>query len=345
MKICDFFTTANGKTAKLYSLENQQGFKVNITDMGGAMVNIFTPDSNNRIQDVLLGFKDVTQYETNPPFFGALIGRVANRIAFGHFYLDGVEYKLQLNDGNNRPNALHGVDCYGRRLWQAEPIDNQTLKLSLNSPHGDGGFPGEVKITVIYHVTENNEIEINYSAVSDRPTIINLTQHAYFNLHGQEPSTCVEHEVISTAAYRTENDKNLIPTGKISEIANTPYDLSNWRSFESIIEEIPGAMDDNFIIASQAGKFQTDVFKVRSLRSGITMSVDSDQPGIQFYMGGGLNNTIIGKNGYCYPRYSGFCLEAQNWPDGINHLDFPSPRLNPGEVYRQHTVYRFALIS
>ena len=228
-------------------------------------------------------------------------------------------------------------------MWQAQVVDDTTLKLLLTSPDGDAGFPGKLEIEVTYHIGEDNSISIDYKAVCDAPTVVALTNHAYFNLNGEASLDCLDHEVRSIAYAHTEVNDLLIPTGNNPSVKGTPYDLTNGRTFESIYNDpaLELAFDDNFVIADKAGIFRKDVFNVVSRRTGITLAVDTDQPGVQFYMGYWLDGTTVGKSGSCYPRFSAFCLEAQLWPDAVNHKDFPSAELTPGEVYSQKTVYRF----
>lgn len=342
MLVQDFFTTTDGRTAKLYSLVNGSGFRADVTDMGGSLVSIFTPDKDGRLRDVLLGYQDPAEYESNPNFFGALVGRVANRIGNGKLVLDGKLYQLELNDGANRPNTLHGGQSYGRRMWNAQVIDDATLKLTIESPDMDANFPGNLSVEVIYHVTPDNAIEIDYRAVTDKTTAVNLTNHAYFNLNGEDSGICSDHVVRSTAYAGTRVDSNLTPTGEVFKLTGI-RDLSGGRKFEEIFEspELPYGFDDNFVIAEKSGTFRKEVFFVRSDASGITLAVDTDQCGVQFYMGYWLDGSTIGKSNAAYNHYAGFCLEAQAWPDAVNHSSFPSIILRPDEVYTQKTVYRF----
>lgn len=344
MEVKDFFTASCGRVAKLYSLVNGTGFQVDITDFGGVLVNLFTPDKNGVLTDVLLGFENPGDFEKNPSYFGALVGRLANRLAGGRFELDGKVYQLECND-SNRPNALHGVECYGRRFWDAEIINDSTLKLSLVSPDGDAGFPGTLKVEVTYTVTALNELVIDYAATTDAATVVNLTNHAYFNLNGEPSHECKDHVIRSTAYAHTEVDDNLIPTGNVLPVDGTPFDLRNGRSFDDIYADaaLPIAFDDNFVVADRCGELKKNVFQVVSKRTGITMDVDTDQAGVQLYMGYWLDGKCIGKTGKGYERFAAFCLETQNWPDAPNHANFPSARLNPGETYTQKTVYRFGV--
>lgn len=343
----NFFTTTKGRQAHLFTLENNKGFQVQITDMGGSIVAIKTPDKNGNLVDVALGYKDPAQYEPNGPFLGALIGRVANRITNGKFVLDGKTYNLEINDGNGRPNTLHGGQSYGRRLWNATQVDRQTLKLTLESPDGDAGFPGKLNVQVVYRVTDNNEIEIDYTANTDKTTVVNLTNHTYFNLNGENANECKDHKVWSIATGHTQVDKNLSATGVTLPVENSPFDLSKGRTFEEIYgdPQLPIAFDDNFVIAGKAGTFRKKVFTIVSYRTGITLEVDTDQPGVQFYMGYWLDGSNVGKSGTAYNRYGAFCLETQLWPDSPNHANFPSPRLEPNQTYKHKTVYRFGILK
>ena len=344
MKINDFFTAAGGETAKLYTLTNGTGFEVDVSDWGGTLVSLRTPDRDGKSVDVLLGFQNPEDYGHKGPYFGALIGRFANRIPNGRFMLNGKEYNLELND-NGRPNSLHGGKSYAYRLWNAEVVDDATLKLTLFSPDGDAGYPGNLNVEVTYHVTAANELCIDYKAVTDAPTMVNLTNHAYFNLNGEESLECKDHVVWSICEGHTEVNDVLAPTGRTLPSAGTIFDLRNGQKFEDIYAspEAPIAFDDNFVVAAEAGTFRKNVFTVLSNRTGIRLEVDTDQPGVQFYMGYWLDGSCLGKCGKYYPRFGAFCLESQLWPDSTNQKGFPNPVLNPGETYTHKTVYRFGV--
>ena len=342
MKIQDFFQLPDGRTARLYSLRNSSGFGADITDFGGAIVRLLTPDRNGKLVDVVLGFAEPADYIENGPFFGALIGRVANRISNGRFTLGGKTYQLELNDSNGK-NTLHGGRCYGRRLWEAEVVDDYTLKLTLNSPDGDAGFPGNVKVEVVYHITEDNALSIAYSGTSDAPTVLSLTNHSYFNLNGEGAGECGDHSIMLQAGRRTEVDEFLAPTGRNPEVAGTFYDLRAGKSFAKIHEENPNCFDDNFVLSDEAESFKENVAVAWSDRTGIELACSTTAPGVQFYMGFFLDGTLRGKTESSYPQFSAFCLETQLWPDAVNHPEFPSARLNPGGEYKQYTVYKFGV--
>ena len=342
MKIQDFFQLPDGRTARLYSLRNSSGFGADITDFGGAIVRLLTPDRNGKLVDVVLGFAEPADYIENGPFFGALIGRVANRISNGRFTLGGKTYQLVLNDSNGK-NTLHGGRCYGRRLWEAEVVDDYTLKLTLSSPDGDAGFPGNVKVEVVYHITEDNALSIAYSGTSDAPTVLSLTNHSYFNLNGEGAGECGDHSIMIQAGRRTEVDEFLAPTGRNPEVAGTYYDLRAGKSFAKIHEENPNCFDDNFVLSDEAESFKENAAVAWSDRTGIELACSTTAPGVQFYMGFFLDGTLRGKTESSYPQFSAFCLETQLWPDAVNHPEFPSARLNPGGEYKQYTVYKFGV--
>ena len=342
MKIQGFFQLPDGRTARLYSLRNSSGFGADITDFGGAIVRLLTPDRNGKLVDVVLGFAEPADYIENGPFFGALIGRVANRISNGRFTLGGKTYQLELNDSNGK-NTLHGGRCYGRRLWEAEVVDDYTLKLTLNSPDGDAGFPGNVKVEVVYHITEDNALSIAYSGTSDAPTVLSLTNHSYFNLNGEGAGECGDHSIMIQAGRRTEVDEFLAPTGRNPEVAGTFYDLRAGKSFAKIHEENPNCFDDNFVLSDEAESFKENAAVAWSDRTGIELACSTTAPGVQFYMGFFLDGTLRGKTESSYPQFSAFCLETQLWPDAVNHPEFPSARLNPGGEYKQYTVYKFGV--
>ena len=325
--------------ASLYSIRNRSGFGADITDLGGAVVSLLVPDRGGRLIDVALGWRDPAEYLNNPGCLGELVGRVANRIGGAKFTLDGVEYRLRPNENGN---LLHGGMVWFRRFWRAELVDAATLRLHLTSPDGEYGFPGRVEVTVTYRVTDDNCFEIDYLAEPDRPTLINLTNHTYFNLNGEATADTADHQVISRARRITAVDSDLIPTGEVRSTAGTPYDLSCWRSFSELRNALPRGYDCNVVVGDEDETFKPDVITVRSPRTGIVLSVSTTAPGVQFYMGGMMIDPPQGKAG-AYGPYAGFCLETQHWPDAPHHAGFPSIRFTPEHPYRQRSVYRFGI--
>ena len=335
----DFFTLPSGKTAKLYTLENASGAFVRVTDYGGIVTSITVPDRNGKLTDVALGWKDPANYLDDPGYIGALVGRVANRIAGGRFVLDGTVYQMKLNDGG-RPNMLHGGFGYTHRLWRVAEYDGRRLVLKLSSPDGDAGFPGNLEVEVAYSLSDGGEFGIEYRAVGDAATPVNLTNHAYFNLNG-EGSNDVSGMTLRIAADEfTPVDANLIPTG-IAPVGQGIPDLRTPVSLEEILRQLPGGLDHNYILGRDFN-WKADCVTAHSEHTGITMNVSTDRTGVQVYMGGGIADYPEGKSGF-YRRFAGFCLETQEWPDSPNHHDFPSIILPAGREYRARTVYRFGI--
>ena len=337
MKPVDFFVLPSGETAKLYTLENSSGAFVRITDYGGIITSITVPDRNGKKVDVALGWKEPADYLEDPGYIGALVGRVANRIAGGRFELGGTVYQMMLNDGG-RPNMLHGGFGYTHRLWRAAEYDGRRLVLKLTSPNGDAGFPGKLEVEVVYTWNETCELGIEYRAVGDADTPVNLTNHAYFNLNG-EGSNDVSGMTLRIAADEFNPvDANLIPTG-IAPVGQGIPDLRRPVSFEEILRVLPNGLDHNYILGRDFD-WKADCVTARSEHTGITMNVSTDRTGVQVYMGGGIDGYPEGKSGF-YRRFAGFCLETQEWPDAPNHPEFPSILLPAGREYHTRTVYRF----
>ena len=336
----DFFQLPDGGSATLYTLSGKDGFEVDVTDFGGALVAVRTPDRNGKCVDVLLGFGNPADYRENDPYFGALVGRYANRIGNARFTLDGKEYQLILNDEPHNA-CLHGGDCYGRRPWQVKEAGRDFLTLTLESPDGDSGFPGKVCVEVTYRIVGGDALEIDYRGVSDAVTVLSMTNHAYFNLNGEGALEYGDHFIRIAADRHTEVSESLIPTGANPAVEGTDFDLRREKSFAEILQSKPNGFDDNFVLADRDGEMKPNVARARSARTGITLEVSTTAPGVQFYMGYFLSGSAKGKCGSGYPQFSGFCLETQLWPDAVNHPEFPSARLEPGKVYSQRTIYRF----
>jgi aldose 1-epimerase len=341
-----YSATIDGKAVKLYTLKNKQGASVSITNYGGRVVSLMVPDKNNKLTDVVLGYDSVGAYrKKGEPFFGALIGRYGNRIGKGKFTLDGKEYQLQLNDG---VNTLHGgTDGFFGKVWDARQVDSTKLELSYVSKDGEAGYPGKLDVKVIYTLTDDNALQIDYEATTDKTTIVNLTNHAYFNLNGEGDSTILDHELMIDANAYTPVDSTLIPTGKLQPVAGTAFDFNKAKLIGKQIGDNDEQLkfgkgyDHNFALTHHDGK--TPVAVVKSTKTGITLSVITTEPGLQFYSGNFLTGADKdGKDGKSYPHRSAFCLETQHFPDAPNHPNFASTVLKPGETYKTSTTYKFS---
>lgn len=339
-------TTIDGKAVKLYTLKNKQGASVSISNFGGRVVSLLVPDKNNKLTDVVLGYDSIGAYrKKGEPFFGALIGRYGNRIAKGKFTLEGKEYQLQLNDG---VNTLHGgTDGFFGKVWDAKQLDSTKLELTYVSKDGEAGYPGKLDVKVIYTLTEDNSLQIDYEATTDKTTIVNLTNHAYFNLNGEGDSTILDHELMIDANAYTPVDSTLIPTGKLQPVAGTAFDFNKAKLVGQQIGDNDEQLkfgkgyDHNFALTHHDGK--TPVAVVKSTKTGIVLSVITTEPGLQFYSGNFLTGADKdGKGGKSYPHRSAFCLETQHFPDAPNHPNFASTVLKPGETYKTSTTYKFS---
>ncbi|WP_316795543.1 aldose epimerase family protein [Pedobacter agri] len=341
-----YTTTIDGKSVKLYTLENEKGATVTITNYGGRVVSLLVPDKDDKLTDVVLGYDSIGSYrKKGEPFFGALIGRYGNRIGKGKFTLDGKAYQLQLNDG---VNTLHGgTDGFFSKVWEAKQIDGQKLELSYVSNDGEAGYPGKLDVKVTYTLTDDNALQIDYSATTDKTTIVNLTNHAYFNLNGEGNKTILDHELTIAADSITPVDSTLIPTGKLQAVAGTSFDFNKTKAIGKEIDaqeeqlKFGKGYDHNFALKIHDGK--TAVATVKSSSTGIIMEVFTTEPGLQFYSGNFLTGTDKdGKGGKSYPHRSAFCLETQHFPDAPNHANFASTVLKPGETYKTSTTYKFS---
>ena len=346
-----FGQTKAGEPVLLYTLTNANGLTADITNYGGIMTRLLVPDRDGKLGDILLGYNTVDEYIAKTPYFGALIGRVGNRIAHGKFTLDGQTYTLALNDKpGDIPCNLHGGNAgFDKVLWQAEPVlkDNTPgVKLHRVSPDGEEGFPGNLDVTVCYWLTNANELMIEYRATTDKATPINLTQHNYYNLRGE--GDILGHVLTINASKTTPVDAGLIPTGELAAVAGTPFDFltptpmgKNINADNQQIKYGPG-FDHNWVLDRKTAKDLELAATVHEPTTGRVMEVWTQEPDIQFYAGNFLDGTLVGKNGKPYQYRSGFCLETQHGPDSINQPKFPSTVLRPGEVYETMTVYRFS---
>jgi aldose 1-epimerase len=335
----------DGKEVDLYTLTNAHGMTVKVTNYGGIVTELLVPDKNGKAENVVLGFDNLKDYLAGHPFFGALAGRVANRIAGAKFTLDGKEYKLAANNG---PNTLHGGKAgFDKKLWKAEPVKAAGavgVKLHYVSPDGEEGFPGNLDTTVTYWLTNDNELKIDYTATTDKTTPVNLTHHGYFNLATPASGPMLGHELMIAADQYTPTDDALIPTGEIKSVKGTPLDFTKPTAIGDRIDQLkgnPGGYDHNYVLRG-GGKGLALAARVHEPRSGRVMEVFTTEPAIQFYSGNFLSGKEKGHGGVVYRKHQGLCLEAQHFPDSVHHANFPSVILRPGETYRQTTVYKFA---
>lgn len=335
-----FFDLDDGRTAELFKLRLDDGFGADITSFGGAIVSIFAPDKNGKLRDVVLGWRDPRRYINNPGHLGALVGRVANRIGGGKFTLDGMVYQMCLNDRN--ASTLHGGFCYSKRLWNVERFNGTELVLSLFSPDGDAGFPGNLTVKATYRITPDHALELEFYAETDRSTIADFTNHAYFNLNGENSGPCNDHIMKINADFVTAVDEKLIPTGALTDVTGTRFDVRNGKRFSDIFAEHKGGFDDNFVLGREHNVWHEEAAVVTAEGSGIRLAMSTDRPGVQVYMAGGMK----GEGKTCdYVSNCGFCLESQNWPDAANHPEFPSVRLDPGKPFKGLTRYQFSTVK
>jgi aldose 1-epimerase len=336
-----FGKTEDGKSVESYTLTNANGLKAEIITYGGIVTSLQIPDRNGKLADIVLGCDSVDDYATKSPYFGALIGRFGNRIAKGKFTLNGVEYTLATNDG---PNHLHGgKKGFDKVVWTAKAMETDegpALKLTYKSRDGEEGYPGNLSCTVVYTLTDNNELKVSYEAETDKPTVVNLTHHSYFNLAGYNSGDVLGHELQILADHFTPVDKTLIPTGEIKAVKGTPWDFTKPMTIGSRIKDVEGGYDHNYVLNNSSGKLALAA-SVYEPNSGRVLEIYTTEPGLQFYSGNFLDGTLKGK-GAVYNKYAGFCLEAQHFPDSPNEPNFPSVVLKPGQKYTQLTVHKFS---
>ena len=334
------FGSLNGEEVYLFSLSNNSGFTVEITNYGGIVTSIFTPDRTGVMDDVVLGYDSLNDYLIETPYFGAIVGRYANRIANASFNLGGTAYQLAANNG---PNHLHGgIAGFDKVIWTPETItDDSTasLKLTYISPDGEEGYPGNLETSVVYTVTRDNKLQIEYTAITDKPTPVNLSHHSYFNLGGTNGKNILDHVLFIDADRFTPVNETQIPTGELANVVDTPMDFRIPEIIGTRIHKVPGGYDHNYVLNNK-GKF-AKVAEVYCDESGRFMEVFTNEPGMQFYSGNFLNGSIVGEKGLVYQKHHGLCLETQHYPDSPNQPNFPNTILKPGETYKQFTVYRF----
>ncbi len=338
----------DGTPVDLYTLTNNNGCEAKITNFGGIVVSLVVPDLEGNLSDVVLGFDSLDPYLVNTPHFGALIGRYGNRIGNGRFVLDDVEYQLATNNGENH---LHGgLQGYDKVLWKAEVVkdgEGEALRLRYVSKGGEEGYPGELSVEVSYRLTNDDGLQIDYKATTNEKTVVNLTHHSYFNLKDAGASSVLEHEMQIVADRFTPVDSGLIPTGELRSVEGTAMDFRQSLPIGARIEndeeqlKFGGGYDHNWVLNNQDGTLALAA-RVYEPVTGRILEVLTTEPGLQFYSGNFLDGTEDGKGGVRYEHRSGFCLEAQHYPDSPNKPEFPSTVLEPGEVYTQTTIYRFS---
>lgn len=343
----NFETEHDGKPVELYTLRNSNGLVAQITNYGGKVVNLWTPDKNGDFDDIVLGFETINEYfNTSEIYFGSLIGRYGNRIGGGTFSIGDSTYTLAQN---NNGNALHGgITGFNNVVWNANQMDDQTLELNYLSADMEEGYPGNLNTKVVYTLTDDNELKIEYTATTDRATPVNLTHHSFFNLKGAGNGDVNDHIVQINADAYTPVDEGLIPTGEIAPVEGTPMDFREPTAIGERVDDdfeqlkFGNGYDHNWVL-NQAGSGLTFAAKVTEPESGRTMEVYTNEPGIQFYGGNFLDGTVTGKGGKVYPFRSALCLETQHFPDSPNKPDFPSTILEPGDEYHSVCVYKFGI--
>lgn len=335
----------DGKETHLYTLTNKGGMQMAITNLGGRIVSILVKDKTGATQDVVLGYDEIKTYQKRgEPYFGALIGRYGNRIGKGKFTLNGQEYTLELNDGKN---SLHGgAHGFWSKVWDAKQINKQTLELTYKSVDGEGGYPGNLNVKVVYTLQDDNSIKIHYNATTDKPTVVNLTNHAYFNLNGAGNADILNNLLQIKADNTTPVDATLIPTGKLAPVKGTPFDFTSLKAIGKDIgatdEQLKNGSGYDHNYALNKHTLKDVVATVKSPTTGIKMDVYTEEPGLQFYSGNFIGSSKDGKGGVAYGKHHALCLETQHFPDAPNKPEFQSTTLNPGKTYSTTTIYKFS---
>ena len=348
-----FGSLANGQSTELFTLRNAHGIEVQFTNYGGIITSLKTPDRNGRFSDIVLGYDNLAGYVASSPYFGAIVGRYANRIARGHFALDGATYTLAVNNG---PNSLHGgLRGFDKVVWKARPFQNQEgqgVTLDYTSANGEEGYPGTLHTTVTYTLTPDDRLIVDYAATTDKATPINLSQHSYWNLVGNAPRDILGHVLTLNADATTPVDSTLIPTGEVAPVQGTPFDFRTPHAIGERVDQRQNTQirygngyDHNWVLNRDGAAAGALVLAARVVEptSGRTMEISTTEPGIQFYSGNFLDGSNIGKGGVVYHFRYGLALETQHYPDSPNHPNFPSTILQPGQQYRSRTVFKFGV--
>ena len=342
-----FGQTKEGNLVTLFTLRNNNGAEAGICNYGGLVIFLKVPDRNGHFDDVVLGYDNLADYIKDTPYFGAMIGRYGNRIAKGKFTLDGKEYTLAVNNG---PNALHGgLKGFDKVVWEPRvmaTLDGPSLQLRYTSKDGEEGYPGTLTVKATYTLAEDNELKLEFTATTDKDTVLNLTQHSYFNLAGK--GDILNHQVMMPADKFTPVDSTLIPTGELKPVEGTPFDFRTPTAIGARIGQddeqlkFGGGYDHNWVITKPMGRLGL-MGRVYEPTTGRVLEVFSTEPGLQFYTGNFLDGKLTGKGGWVYQFRNGFCMEAQHYPDSPNQPNFPSVVLKPGEVYRNTIIFKFSV--
>jgi aldose 1-epimerase len=343
-----FGNTQDGKAVDLYTLTNDRGASVKFIAYGGIITAINVPDRWGKLDNVVLGFKELADYESMNPYFGALVGRYGNRIGGAKFTLDGTQYQLAANNG---PNSLHGgTKGFDKVVWAVEPLSSVSgaaARLNYTSKDGEEGYPGTLTVQVVYSLTNDNELRIDYEATTDKPTVVNLTSHSYFNLAGDGTGGIDDHILTINADRYTPVDATLIPTGQLASVTGTPFDFRQGAPIGARIRSNDPQMaygrgyDHNFVL-NRSGSGLSLAARVYEPRSGRIMEISTTEPGVQFYSGNFLDSTLVGAAGQQYRQTDGFCLETQHFPDSPNKPSFPTTVLKPGETLKSTTIHKFS---
>jgi len=336
----------DGRQVNLYTLESSTGMIAKITDLGGSVTTLYVPDAGGHLADVVLGFNSVEDYYTSN--MGAIVGRYANRIGGARFTLDGTEYTLARNNGEN---SIHGGNKgFDDVLWDATPVESEdgpSLQLNYLSKDGEEGYPGNLSVKVVYTLTKENALRIEYTATTDKPTVLNLTNHSYFNLSGEGKGSILDQEIMMNANQFLAVSQDLVPTGQILDVKGTPMDFTTLKPIGADIDapyrqlQYGEGYDHCWVLNKPVGEMGLAA-KVVDPNSGRVMEVYTTEPGVQFYTGNHLDGSLVGKSGAAYVKRSGFCLEVEHYPDSPNHPNFPSTVLRPGDEYTQTTLYKFS---
>lgn len=337
----------DGQAIQMYVLINSNGAEATVINYGAKIVSLSVPDREGHLTDVVLGHNNLDEYlNSEEPFFGAVCGRTGNRIANGRFTLDGVTYQLAINNG---PNNLHGgLKGFNAVVWDANQIDNQTLELTYLSKDGEEGFPGNLNVKMIYKLTDDNTFEISYEATTDKTTILNLTNHSYFNLSGEGNSSVNDHSLIIHASSYLPTDNTLIPCGEPEKVKDSPFDFMTTHTIGERIDEdleqlhFGKGYDHNFVLDKKEGELSLAI-ECSSPKSGIEMKIYTTEPGVQMYTSNWMSGNFEGKHGHRYPARSAVCFETQHFPDSINNPEYPSVVLRSDEIFKSKTVYAFSV--